>query len=76
MIKKIAAAAVATSLIAAPVAANPAAALSLSPEVRAGEGMEGENEMFGSMVSTLLSLASTAVGLWLTLELIEDAESA
>ena len=73
MFKKIAAAAVATSLLAAPVAAaNPASALSLSPEVRAGEAVEGESELFGGAIGTLISIAGSILSAYLLYELIDD----
>ncbi|QPQ55144.1 hypothetical protein IC614_00520 [Allosphingosinicella flava] len=75
LIKKLAVAAVATSLLAAPVAANPASALSLAPSVRAGAQAEGENELFGTLFGTLISLAGTALSLYLAYELIDDEDS-
>jgi len=78
MFKKIAAAAVATSLLAAPVAAaNPAAALSLSPEVRAGETMTGESDLFGGALGTLASAVIGLLSTYLLYELIDgESESA
>lgn len=76
MFKKIAAAAVATTLVAAPVAANPASALSLSADVRAGESMQDDNGLFGGILGTLVSLGGAVLSIVLISELIDDAEDA
>jgi hypothetical protein len=77
IMKKLAVVAVATSLLAAPAAANPASALSLSPEVRAGETVEGENGLFGGLIGTLVSTAVGLLTTYLVYEAIDDeAESA
>ena len=76
MFKKVAAAAVATALVAAPVAANPATALSLSADVRAGESLQGENDLFGGVLGTLVSIGGAILSIVLISELIDDAEDA
>jgi len=76
MFKKLSAALIAASFLAAPVQANPATALSLS---RAGETVAGESNLTGLPVGTWFSLAAVAVGLYFSIAALlpeEEPESA
>lgn len=81
--KVLAIAATAAALVAAPLqAANSASALSLSPSVRAGEAVDGENALFGGMIGSLVSLGVSVLTAYLAYEALdlggddEDPESA
>jgi len=71
MLKTLAAALVATSILAAPVHASPAAALSLS---RAGATVSGESNLSGLPVSTWLSLAAILVSLYLSIGALSEGD--
>ena len=71
-IKTLAVAATAAALVAAPLQANPASALSLSADVRAGEAVEGESNLFAGTIGTLLSIAGGLLSAYLVYELIDD----
>ena len=73
--KILSAALISSALLAAPVqAAGPAVSLSLSPQVRAGAGLDDESLLGGGAIGTLVSVAASLLGAYLLYDNILDGD--